>query len=64
MDAVFKHERCFCAQRTVLETLKSNNCNIGGFYFVVQVVATLDMPHRGLLLLFQCARTETKLQKQ
>ena len=63
IDTFFEHERCFCAQRTVFEILTSNNGNIGRFYFVVQVVAKLDMLHGGLLVRFQGARTETKLQK-
>ena len=63
IEAVFKHERFCCAQRTVFEAWTSNNCNIGRFYFVAQVVAKLDMLHGGLLLLFQCTRIETKLQK-
>ncbi len=56
--------KVFCAQRTVFETVTSKNCNIGGFYFVAQVVAKLNMLYGGLLLLFQCALTETKLQKK
>ena len=63
IDAVFKHER-FVVLKELFETLTSNNCNIGRFYFVVQVVAKLDMLHRGSLLLFQYARAETKLKKK
>ena len=37
--------KCCALKRIVLETWLANNCSVERFYFVVQVVATLDILH-------------------